>query len=344
LGVLLIPKLAAETTRPLSPEASGYLKRALDVLEYSSINRQKIEWPAFRQRVIERAAGAQTTADTYPAIRYALEELNDQHSLFLTPAAKAEWVAPITTPAPTRPPDLTPNQPAPPPPPPAIPWPHGETVDHVAYVTVPGFISGNEEASVAFATSIQTLLQKLESSRPKGWIVDLRENTGGNMWPMLVGLGPLVGDGEVGSVMAPYGIKTPWWYREGSGGTGKSAPALSLLTAIHLARGAAPVALLLGPQTASSGEAIAVSFLGRPATRSFGAATNGRSSANDKFPLSDGAVIFLTIGVFADRSGKTYGGQIAPDEPIAPASKPSAEIAADPVVRAALDWLKTVSP
>ena len=32
----------------------------------------------------------------------------------------------------------------------------------------------------------------------KGWIVDLRGNFGGNMWPMLLSVEPLIGNGTLG--------------------------------------------------------------------------------------------------------------------------------------------------
>jgi hypothetical protein len=73
---------------------------------------------------------------------------------------------------------------------------------------------------------------------------------------------------------------------------------------------------LLGPQVASSGEAIAVAFQGRPNTQTFGGPTRGTPTGIEGFTLSDGAVIGLTVGQFADRTGRLYGplGGLVPDE------------------------------
>src|SRR5436190_16567930 len=52
-------------------------------------------------------------------------------------------------------------------------------------------------------------------------------------------------------------------------------------------------------------------------TRSFGtAATCGLSTANEQYTMSDGASLFLTVAVMADRTKFAYGGPIAPDEEI----------------------------
>jgi carboxyl-terminal processing protease len=75
-----------------------------------------------------------------------------------------------------------------------------------------------------------------------------------------------------------------------------------------------PVAVLISGQTASSGEAIAVAFRGRDETRFFGAPTFGISTANRVYALADGAMIVLTVAVFADRAGVAYGGALPPDE------------------------------
>ena len=106
-----------------------------------------------------------------------------------------------------------------------------------------------------------------------------------------------------------------------------------------LERNQPPVAVLIGSQTASSGEAIAVSFRGREQTRFFGEATAGLSTANKGFSLSDGARIVLTTATFADRTGKLYGGPIQPDEGVLSES-PEPPVGEDPVVETATGWLQ----
>jgi C-terminal processing protease CtpA/Prc len=76
----------------------------------------------------------------------------------------------------------------------------------------------------------------------------------------------------------------------------------------------APVAVLTGPRTASSGEATVLAFRGRAQTRSFGQPTAGVSTANVVRRLVDGSALVLTTSVMRDRNGHGDGRKIAPDQ------------------------------
>jgi C-terminal processing protease CtpA/Prc len=98
------------------------------------------------------------------------------------------------------------------------------------------------------------------------------------------------------------------------------------------------VAVLIDKGTGSSGEAIAIAFRGRPYTRFFGEHTQGASTANEEFTLSDGAIMWLTIGVDADRTGRQYIDGFDPDEAFHGAAKIVSDDQ-DPVLQGALRWL-----
>jgi C-terminal processing protease CtpA/Prc len=208
-------------------------------------------------------------------------------------------------------------------------------------------------AAMAYAQAVQDSLSVAVANGAGTcrWIVDLRANSGGNMWPMLAGLRPFLGDAGLGSFVTTAG-GGPLWLRPPSGnaGLGSSATAAGSAPLWHAPDGAnvvpapalAPlesawVAVLTGPQTGSSGEAVAISFIGRPRTRSFGLPTAGLSTSNGGFALPDGSMILLTTAVEADRTGKTYGEQIAPDEVIPAAA---AAGSADAQIERAVAWLK----
>jgi C-terminal processing protease CtpA/Prc len=105
-----------------------------------------------------------------------------------------------------------------------------------------------------------------------------------------------------------------------------------------------PVAVLIGPMTGSSGEAIVLAFRGRAPVRFFGAPTAGVSSSNKGFALSDGSELVITTGITVDRAGDGDGGKLLPDEIVGPQESPATVeaigcTAADPVVAAAIRWL-----
>src|SRR5688572_14500372 len=70
---------------PISAEASAYLNEALDIMQTHSLYRESIDWAALREDTFEVAKYAQTPADTYGAIKFALARLGDHHSSFYTP-------------------------------------------------------------------------------------------------------------------------------------------------------------------------------------------------------------------------------------------------------------------
>src|SRR5690606_7638415 len=99
-----------------------------------------------------------------------------------------------------------------------------------------------------------------------GWIIDLRRNSGGNLWPMLLGVGPLVGDGDAGAAVYPDGRRVPFWYRDGRVGLGDYVQ-LRVTRPYRLRRRDPYLAVLLGERTASSGEILAGAFRGSPKHR-----------------------------------------------------------------------------
>ena len=187
---------------------------------------------------------------------------------------------------------------------------------------------------IQHAIELQARIRSVDSRQRCGWIVDLRGNSGGNMWPMLLGIEAMLrvpGEGaQVIGMLHGAGRKVLWESHDG----GVKAGGKDMLgfgqPGYHLRDPGAPVAVLLGGRTASSGEAVALAFRGRPGTRSFGAPTSGFSTSNTSVKLEDGTTFLLTDSVMADRTGKGDGSSIMPDEATAD------EVA---TLRAASQWL-----
>ena len=143
------------------------------------------------------------------------------------------------------------------------------------------------------------------------------------MWPMLNGLDPLLGPGPFGAFRAPSG-QLQNWVRSGEGitvgGAASDRPPFYTLGAAD-----APVAVLLGSRTASSGEMTAIALAGRARTRSFGARSAGFTTANVPIPLSDGSVLVITTAYARDRTGREFTGSMVPDELV---EEQEAEVAA----------------
>jgi len=277
-----------------SPQAKAYLTELMDIMEKNSINRYKIDWVTFRSSVINKVPTAQTVADTYLGVMAALSFLSDNHSSFTTPAG---YKFMGSTPTAIQIENIEP---------PTIP-------DDVGYVRVTDYAGQTNDASaIVFASQIQNQIKQQDHSALKGWIVDLRNNLGGNMWPMLAGIGPILGEGIAGYFIDPDGNETSWGVENGAS-VMNGYPLTQLSNSYELLAPNPKVAVLLNSAVASSGEIIAVSFIGRENTKSFGSATRGLSTANSGFMLSDYAILNLTVSYQADRNKKKYGVPINPD-------------------------------
>lgn len=337
LPVLCFSLSAVPLDDVASPKATAYIDAAIKVMQEHYLHKDKIDWPQLRRETLSQAGGAQTPIDTYPAIRFALAKLGDHHSyLQLTPALTSQEAAhqpKLADPA------AMPGSPARKP---TFPFPSpfrarrvpegamvAGVVSPIAQLVIPQFASPDRKEVDDYATKVQSVIADLVSQNPCGWIVDLRGNGGGNVWAMMAGVGPILGEGELG--------KTKKYYENGKAGmrdaeepdyaktTGKS---------VHLLI-APPVAVLIDRDTGSSGEGVAIAFRGRPDTRFFGELTYGAATATFPYTLSDGAQIYLVIGTMEDRNGNEYPNGVAPDQEILSEATISTN---DPVIHAATEW------
>jgi C-terminal processing protease CtpA/Prc len=161
------------------------------------------------------------------------------------------------------------------------------------------------------------------------------------MWPMLAGIGPVLGEGDHLGEFFTLDSHSTWKYRNDVAAEiedGKEEPYPAVAGVPYKLAGTPKVAVLIDRGTGSSGEAIAIAFRGRSETRFFGEHTQGASTSNDVVELSDGATMWLTIGVDADRTGKQYMEGFDPDDVIRLGDKVLPDDQ-DPVLQGALRWL-----
>ena len=273
----------------------NYLNAALDTMERHSIKKNEIDWQTFRSNIIKKAAGSTTYSQTYPVLEFALKNLGDNHSFFKKPEQVVEWNKKSVIPGRKK-------------------WqpPIAVMRDEIAEIRLSSYSSGNTSDNIKHAQDLQNAIQGLDSLNPKGWIIDLSHNSGGNIWPMLAGIGPLVIEGIQGSFYSVDQKKIPWYYKTGEVGISDSV-ILKLPKPYSLKNKNAPIAIFISGLTASSGEAILISFKNRRNVRIFGEPTAGLATANASFYLKDGAQLIITSAIFMDSNDKLYGGQIMPD-------------------------------
>lgn len=303
--------------RQPSEIARAYCTAALDTIVIHALVRDSLDRASLLDVALRIAGPATTSADCHLAVQYMIESLRpygDHHSFFMTPGEVRHWEGGDTEDA-------------------DISFPQHARIQNCGYIAVPGFHAGDSALALAFADSLQQAMGDLYASGILGWIVDLRDNTGGNMEPMLAGLGPLFQGAKLGSLVDVNQTAESWRYAKGVY-FWQDEPMLTISHPVALPE-QLPIAVLTSHQTGSSGEAVVISFVGNPRTRSFGQATWGLTTGNGSFDLTDGARIMLSSTVMADRMGRLYHGPIEPDETIAE----SDQVESDPVLQAAIAWL-----
>lgn len=287
-----------------SAVAQAYIDEVVGLMQKWSINRKIINWDTFKQKVNDKAQGAQSIADTYPAIKLALTLLGDNHSLYSYPNGKG--YTPFTGERTLSCTDVTPSL-----------FPSNPKIGYIKLPTTGQYdANGVKQGLIGleYAQAIQDAIKQADSDAIQGWVIDLRGNLGGDMWAMLAGIGPILGEGLCGYFVNPDStVYSPWSYSKGTA-IYVSTPTYTLPTPYTLRKPNPKVAVLTNQKTVSSGEAVTIAFKGRANTRSFGNPTCGLSTANIGFDLSDRATLTLTVSTMVDRTKTVYGKAVLPDQ------------------------------
>ena len=174
---------------------------------------------------------------------------------------------------------------------------------NIVYIALPAHSGVKVPDSLYIHTVFDLLQGHLDA---EGVVLDLRGNRGGNMYPMIAAVSPLIPDGIV------LRFKS----------RGRTAP-VSLEYVVKMAGlsyaevkkfpPSMPIAILTDALTGSSGEATLLCFRGLDNVRTFGAPTAGYASANTVLPLADGYTLLITTGCDEARTGEVFC-----DDPIAP--------------------------
>jgi hypothetical protein len=304
----------APTNIPPSKEVIHLVDEFTNIIKHNSIYRDSLKWTTMQSYIDVLEQGIENTNDARPVLDYIITQLRtvgDNHSFYQSKIMADNYAKG----------NINPARPS------AKMLPNG-----IGYIFVPGFGSINDTACLNFATKIQGLIRELDSANNvKGWVVDLRQNGGGNMYPMIAGLGPLIGERPLGYFVNPANPKynSDWTYRNGRCGAVKVKDPYKVKSL------KAKVAILVGPHTASSGEMTAISFIDNANVKLFGQPTAGFTTANQSFKLSNGAFLYLATSYTANKLFKIYKGKIAPDVLV---DKP-ANGSNDPTVDTASAWV-----
>ncbi|KTR96204.1 hypothetical protein NS220_03170 [Microbacterium testaceum] len=268
----------------LPPSPQRYAEIVVDRLD-TGYYASGPEWTAARAALVHAAPSARSYEELYPLIDAATRAAGGKHSAFQPPASRE---------------DANASDPV---------LPTVSAAEGVGIVTLPELVDPDDRAQQDYADVVATGIAA-HADQACGWIVDVRGNGGGNMYPMLSGVSALLPDGPALSFRTRGGTATTVTVQEDGGGLeGQTIVPVSPRAKIT----GVPIAVLQDAGTGSSAEAVVTAFRGIEGVRLFGAPTAGYTSANLPIPLYDGARIILTQSIYADRTGTEY-----PEVPLLP--------------------------
>lgn len=307
-----------------------HLDSSLAVLKNNSLYAKQVDWKTVEQRVFASAQAATTRAQTFEALKIAFEALGDKHAAYYQYADQYKLANPGLM---ARYSDSI-----------KVAWSRGpkinsRMIDDIAYLSVPFMGVGKQTDIDRYANRLYEAVLALHAQKPRGWIVDLRLNGGGNIRPMLAGLSVFFEDGVVGHYLDRDGNATDALaFHEGN--FMLSGVKQATLTSKGPYFNPVNVAVLIGPGTASSGEGVAAVFKERKQTRLFGERSAGLANSTDGFVFNNNHSYFLlSVAALGNKHKQALPESIEPDV-LVKSNDSFGNLTADSVVKAAVNWLK----
>lgn len=286
----------------LRPDALPmWVEEALTIAQSDALFADQIDWDEVRSQVGPHAERAMAAGVPERALAPLFRALNDNHSFILRDAPSEDDPVDEAT---------------------VIAPPTAETLPSgIGVLQLPVMPDANADSSCSYQQLGLESIATLEGV--DRLIVDLRGNGGGNCYPMLAVLAPILGAGPLVG-WEPRTGATVYVEYDGHELTGHRWQ-----TSPPWAKRPERIAVLADADTASSGEAALLALRGRRGCRTFGTATAGLTTANEAYELSDGFTMYLAVARMVASTGEVFDGPIVPEVP----TEPSAAF------DAALTWL-----
>jgi carboxyl-terminal processing protease len=277
---------------------SDYLQaefeNTLFIIQSESIGKfdsPPFDWDAYRTHVLQQTGPIHTVKDFFGALDVALKSLGDSHSYTVSPDVIAKM-------------ENNPN---------AFKQdnPTIEVKEGIGIITIPTHyqIDPHDPHSVKWVEEFHKSFSIEAKSVTKGWVIDLIENTGGDLNPMIGALGPLFTNKDLGGFYCLDDnheiMKNKITYEMGEIKFSEAGDSFTLhYPYFHIDSDNLPITVLIGSQTASSGEFLALALQHQPNTMILGEPTFGLATVNAQMDLPEkiGGYYLLTVGFALDKN------------------------------------------
>lgn len=312
--------------RAQTPEVKFLVDTSIAIMKMHAVNRDKVDWKKLESAAAAEMVNKKNAYQLGPLYRMLFQSLNDFHGAFYCWDSTYKYVR--ESPAIS---DSIMNE-----------WKKGVTLkkmivgENIGYLRVPYMSFTERTALDKKAQDLNDSLCWLLDKNVTGIVLDLRLNGGGAMYPMMLGLEQILGEGKLGSFEAEgyqsWIIKNNSFFLDTLSLTG-------IVPKCSLNKKDIPVVILIGPGTGSSGEFLAISFKKRKNTIFLGTTTAGYVTTTKGFKINDAVSLLLAVGYGRDREGEIYERALSPDVVL---DEPDSfnDIGNDKKVLAAIAWIK----
>ena len=286
----------------IPPSVYRLTKDALTIMENYGVYAKETGFEKEIPNYLSQVKKDDTFDDVVPMLNEAIKEAGGDHSAIIE---VQEEEVPLVNPA-------------------LLTFPRILTEGNIVTLILPTFPASDEENVHTYVTTALEQLSKI--SDPKGVIIDLRGNTGGNMMPMLGACAPFFKEGKLFEFISPN-KKIPVLKEDEEIRFEENNFSLPTnLNFHHL-----PIAVLTDHQTASSAEVLLIALLGQDRVLSFGSQTAGYATGVSMIPLYGKYALSLAGAKIKGSNGILYE-----EKPILP------DVITDNPEDAALKWLKSI--
>lgn len=299
LGFIFISHLSFSQT---NDGIKTFIDKSFDLIESNSINARNID--SIKSWLYAESEKLTSIDDVVPLYEEVFKQLNDHHGNLKYKGKTYGWHVPLKIEN-TYIKNRLQNEKS------AV---SAVLNGEFGYIRIPGNNDFAFRKVDSIASDIVAHINKVNSTEIKGWIIDLRFNTGGNMYPILLGLKDFIGDEVVFG-----GFRNS---KDEPSGKWEITDSKMLIDGIELTQTShvdtsisitTPLVILTSTYTASAGEMTAISLIGRPYTTIIGEPTANYTTAVQGFKINEYAGINLSTDYVVDRNNKVYKSSIVPD-------------------------------
>jgi carboxyl-terminal processing protease len=171
MALLFLPGIVkAQSSSPLIVDSvKAYLDKSLNIIETNALNSKKVNWKVLRENIYNKAAGAKRYEEILSIYPYIFEEIDDHHGSLKYKNKTYSWnkndgtEVNQTIKAATR----------------KYSFVRSEKIGRdIGYILVPGNNDFRSKHIDSISRAIKDAIARINDKNIKGWIIDLRVNTG----------------------------------------------------------------------------------------------------------------------------------------------------------------------